>query len=100
MEIDEAKRLTILNAIQWSERDWSADLASLEQFIDDSKYVESVRNELTEKYPDQWVAVLRQELVVVGPSLKNVLKKLDAKGLRDCDAVIQRMNTNPKPLII
>ena len=51
MEIDEAKRLTILNAIQWSERDWSADLASLEQFIDDSKYVEICPQRTDRKIP-------------------------------------------------
>ncbi len=71
-----------------------------EQMRNDHKYFSVHRDELLEKYPDQWVSVYKGEVIAVGPDHIGVLKKLDALGIHRTLPETQRMNTNPLPWVI
>ena len=70
-----------------------AERARDRQFLDDH------RQEFLEKYPDQWVAVHREEVVAVAATHKELVTQLDALGIRRSGPEALRMDTDPVPLI-
>lgn len=53
----------------------------LEKFQRDIAYAEAHREELTSQYPEQWVAVLDQQVVGVKPDVYQLIEDLTAKGI-------------------
>ena len=50
-----------------------------QRHIDDSNWIDETINELTEKYPDLWIAVLDQEVVIASKDLGEVFKVAQKK---------------------
>jgi hypothetical protein len=44
------------------------------RYLEDFKWVNDTINELTEKYPDQWIAVLEKEVIIASKDLGLVKK--------------------------
>ena len=61
---------------------------------------ERKRSQLTEQYPDKWVAMADGEVVAVADSLEDVLTELDECGLRRSDAVVEFLDTHPRNMIL
>ena len=66
----------------------------------DRQYFGAHREELLEKYPDQWVAVFREEVVAVDRDWRVVGRKLDEMGIHKTHAVMHFIDTDPPTLIL
>ena len=59
-----------------------------QRHIDDSNWIDENINELTEKYPDLWIAVLDEEIIIASKDLGEVYKvgqqKEDEVGRGTC----------------
>lgn len=82
------------------ERDYGTLKSHLDQFAEDTQFLESIRPELRNKYPDCWVAVYKKEIVEVGPSLKQIIRNLAARDIPGSRAVIDFMCKEPVALIL
>ena len=82
------------------ERDYGTIMSHLDQFAQDTKFLESIRPELRNKYPNCWVAVYKKEIVDVGPSLRQVMKNLAQKDILGSRAVIDYLRKDPIALIL
>ena len=60
----------------------------------------SRRAELTEKYPDQWVAMYQGEIACVATTLENLLNEIDKRKLPHEEVVIQFLDTKKKILVL
>lgn len=58
------------------------------------------RARLMDEYPDQWVAMSKDGVVVAGDSIDCVLKKADARGMKRGELVIEFLDTDPPLLIL
>ena len=58
------------------------------------------RPNLLERHPDRWVAMGKEGVSVVGDSMEEVLGKVEGRGLRGADVVIEFMDTDPPLLIL
>lgn len=74
--------------------------AYLDQFTKDSAFLESIREELQNKYPDCWVAVYDKQVVAAGTSLKEVIAQLDEVGVPKSRTVIDFLRSEPISLIL
>lgn len=54
-------------------------------------YLDSRREKLLEKYPDQFVAVTENDVVAVAKTMKKLLSELKKKGLESRDVSIEFM---------
>ena len=61
--------------------------------------MESQKERLTRKYPDQWAA-LHSGDVVVAESLDGLLEKLESQGVPTSEAVIRFLDSAPKNMIL
>ena len=52
-----------------------------EQYARDMEWLTSHRDELLEQYPEQWVAVYKEEVVAAHPRLDGMMLDLQARGL-------------------
>ncbi len=52
-------------------------------------YLDSRREELLEKYPDQFVAVTENDVVAVAKTMKKLLSELKKKGFESNDVSIE-----------
>lgn len=75
-------------------------VAQFDQFKADTEFLESLRPELIQKYPGQWVAVYRKRVVATDKSLKNVIKQLDESGVPKSRTVIDCMVVERVSLIL
>jgi Family of unknown function (DUF5678) len=55
--------------------------AELRRFRNDALYYEAHREELLQKYPEQWIAVLNEEIVGADADFDGLLQQLDKKGV-------------------
>ena len=69
-----------------------------EQMKNDHKYFSVHRNELLEKYPDQWVSVYKGQIIAVDVDRDELAKKIDALGLHRTLPETKFIETNPVPL--
>jgi hypothetical protein len=53
--------------------------AELEHFHKDTQYLEAHREELLERYPEQWVAVFNEEVVGASPDFDQLLDDLEGR---------------------
>lgn len=63
------------------------------------KFFAANRAKFLEQYPNQWVAVFREQLVAVSPDLKDLFRQVEAQGVRRGAAMGGFMNPNPLPRI-
>lgn len=57
-----------------------AMLESMRQFEANQEYLETHREQLKQEYPDQWVIILRQQLVAHGDDPDEILNALQEAG--------------------
>ena len=77
--------------------------AQLEQMLQYRRLASRMRREiasLTEKYPDQWVAMSTGGELITGVSMDEILAALDERGIRREDVVIEFLEANPVTMIV
>ncbi len=77
---------------------WTLDelRAGMKEFERDIRYFQARREELLEKYPEQWVAVYRLELKGHARNLPGLIKQLRAKGVPRGEAYVKFLTKNPQ----
>ena len=61
----------------------------------DRQFYGAHKKELLEKYPYQWVAIYREELVAVDRDWRAVGRKLDEMGIHKTHAVVHLLDLDP-----
>ena len=74
--------------------------SDLDQFAQDAAFLESIRPELLNKYPDCWVAVYKKRVVASGPVLRDVVKQLSERGFPRTRVVVDYLTTEHRALIL
>ena len=65
----------------------------LRQFSKRHRLLDAWREDLVRKYPDQWVAFTSNGTIVAGPTIEELCRKLDSKGLCRRSAAVKFMAT-------
>ena len=73
--------------------------AKMDEFREVVDRMRKERARLMEEYPDHWVAMGKDGVVVVGNSLENVLEKADARDMDRGRLVVEFLETDP-PLML
>ena len=66
----------------------------------DALYFEAHREELLKRYPEQWVAILKGEVVGADPNFDRLLDQLQDKGLPLGDVFIEQTTATDELLIL
>ncbi len=77
--------------------------AQMEQMLQYRQLASRMRREmaaLTEKYPDQWVAMTAGEKLIIRATMDEVLAALDEGGIRHENVVIEFLEANPVTMIV
>ena len=69
-----------------------AMLESMQRFKANREYLEGNRERLKQRYPDQWVAIVRRQVVAHGNTQDDVLRALREAG-EDLDGTLLRYLT-------
>ena len=77
-----------------------AILESLRAFSRRSDRMIEMSDELRERYPDKWVALLDDDEVIVGDDLDFVWREVDERGISRNEAIVKLMETNPRIIIV
>ena len=82
----------------------SADLgvlmSHLDQFAEDTRFLESIRPELQSKYPDCWIAVYGKQIVGTSPKLRDLMTQLAKNDVPPSRAVVDFLRKEPIALIL
>jgi hypothetical protein len=73
---------------------------TFEEYRGDVEYLASHRDELTNLFPDQWIAVFDGRVVASSGSAEGLTPKLRKKSLQRAHAVIDYLFTKPVNLIL
>ena len=71
----------------------------LREFSDRVKVFDGRRAELTAKYPNQWVAMYNED-IVVADSLEDVLARMDDREIPRKGAVVEFMDTERRNMVL
>ncbi len=74
--------------------------AGLEDYRNDALFFEARRGELTDTYPDHWIAVHNLEVVEVARDLPELLQRLESAGISVGEAFIEYATTEEGTLIL
>ncbi len=78
-----------------------SEIAShLDQFSQDTMYLASIRPELQNKYPDHWVAVYEKKIIATAPTLKEVMRTLQANKIPTARAVVDFLRAEPIAMVL
>ncbi len=66
-----------------------AVLESMRKFQENREYLEANRDRLKQQYPDQWIAILRREVLAHGDSPEEVIRTVREAG-EDMDGMLVR----------
>ena len=72
----------------------------LQAFRETAMLLSSRYRQLTERYPDQWIAMHNGKVRAHGDSLESVLRGIDEKGLSRDETVVRFMQKDPQTLIL
>ena len=72
----------------------------MRQYVKRTLFLRDHRSELTNKYPDQWVALSANGTLIAASSIKGVLSKVEEKGLRKRGLAVKLMATTPRRLVL
>ena len=81
---------------QRSEAEKTRDLADLRDFDERCQRLAQMRAELTEQYPDQWVALTESYQQVVADTITELVAKIEKGGERPGFAARKFMNVEPR----
>ena len=87
---------------RWEERsdeEKARDLAELRDFGERCQRLEQMRPELTEEFPDQWVALTEKYEQVVADTITELVAKIRDLGERPEFAAAKRMHAQPRLVI-
>jgi len=102
-KLPEDEQRAIEQAIERRERrsaeEKARDLAELRDFGERCQRLEEMRDELTEKYPDQWVALTETHKQVVADTITELVAKIRNLGERPEFAAAKRMHAQPRLVI-
>jgi phosphoserine phosphatase len=74
--------------------------AILEKFQRDIDYAEAHREALLNQYPEQWVAILDQQVVGAKPDVYQLIDDLKARGIPTQRALLRRLTRQGELLIL
>ena len=77
--------------------------AKIERMLEYRELASQMRRQvvsLTERYPDQWAAMVPGGELFVAGAMDELLTVLDEKGLRGGNVIIEFLDSNPTPLIL
>ena len=72
----------------------------MRQFKKRTRYLSAHRPELTLQYPDQWVGLAGNGTLIAGPTIRDLLATVDAKGLDREGLAVKLMATKPRRMIL
>lgn len=72
----------------------------LDRFKEDSEYFEEHRNELLQKYPEQWIAIFNRKVAGTAPTFDGLLDVLEGKDIPLGEAVVDRLSRKGEHLIL
>ena len=64
------------------------------------KFFDANRAKFQEQYPDQLIAVFREQLVAVSPDLKDLFRQVEAQGVRRGDVMVEFMGLRAWPRVL
>jgi hypothetical protein len=67
------------------------EYAALDQFDQDSRFIDQHYDELWGEHPEEWIAVYRGEVVSVARDIETLIKELDDKAIRPEDAARRKL---------
>jgi hypothetical protein len=73
---------------------------SVDAFRQDAEYLGEHRAELTQSYPNEWVAIFEGQVVAHSRQSRDVMRQLRLAGLVNRSPVIQFLTTQPITLIL
>ena len=74
--------------------------AELRRFRTDALYYEAHRQELLQKYPEHWVAILNEEVVGADTDFDQLLNQLEQKGVPGERVFIEHATEKDELLIL
>ena len=74
--------------------------AELERFAKDIEYCEERYQELLDRYPEQWIAILNQEIVGDGSNFDLMLADMNARGIPVWQTLTRFMTTEDTVLTL
>ncbi len=72
----------------------------LREFSSRVRALDAIRPELTERYPNKWVVMHKEEIAVIADSLESLLEEMDRRGIPRKGAVIEFMDTEHRTMIL
>ena len=72
----------------------------LQRFQRDIDYYEGHREELLDRYPEQWVAIFNEQVVDTAPTIEQVLIGLRAKGVPPGQGLVEHLTRHDELLIL
>ena len=82
------------------EPDYGTLKSHLDQFAEDNQYLESIRPELRNQYPNHWIAVYKKEVVGIESSLRRIVQHLLDKNIPPSRTVVSYLRKEPLALIL
>jgi len=76
------------------------DSADMKRFREDSIFIEQHEDELKEKYPNKWIAVLNRKVVNVNDDFDSLLDNLKKHDIHPGDCVIEFLSTSEEIWIL
>ena len=64
------------------------------------KFFDANRAKFQEQYPDQLIAIFREQLVAVSPDLKDLFRQVEAQGVRRGDVMVEFMGLHAWPRVL
>jgi hypothetical protein len=72
----------------------------LRRFQRDLDYYEAHRQELLERYPEQWVAIFEEQVAAADPDVDRLLETLRQRGVPTQEAVVEHVTAQDDLLIL
>ena len=76
-----------------------SSLAKLRDYSERSQHLVDMRPELTQKHPNQWVALTEARVLVIADSIEELVSKILELGERPESAAAKYLNTQPPRVI-
>ena len=74
--------------------------AQLRRFHMDTQYYEAHREELLERYPEQWVAIYDKQVVGTAPDFDQLLDGIESRGMSVGQVLVQHLSRKDELLIL
>lgn len=95
-----SKKMVVGASQSGLENDIGVIASHLDQFAQDTRFLESLRPELQKQHPDSWVAIYKKKVVSTGASLREIMQSLEKQGIPKSRAVVDYLKTDPITLIL